>query len=285
MLVPMLRRGLFLILALGLCLPLASAAPTKPPAVSKEMQLKGAISEELAKLASWCLGKHLMPEGRALVDEALSLKADPEVQALKGRLAKEIKPYDDAQIRKDFEAKRTQMGKKLTGLYKDLFTQPHSADQQTAYDVYLLRAYDFDAKAIMPLVEAAIQDAGKRDDYPREKHLLEAAEALHDDPAWVKGLEILELRASNVKPILKKASTHPLQYKLSLPKGWTPDKRWPILVAVEGSGCNWDAYMNGFLSQRGDLPFIVVVPLTFSNTGLLNKDSDPYPKEILDKYN
>src|SRR5579859_5319904 len=33
-------------------------------------------------------------------------------------------------------------------------------------------------------------------------------------------------------PALKTASRHPVQYYLSLPKGWSAQKQWPVLLAI-----------------------------------------------------
>src|SRR5262249_12834933 len=67
---------------------------------------------------------------------------------------------------------------------------------------------------------------------------------------------------------LKSASSHPIKYYCSLPKGYqrAKDKRWPVLVCVEGAGCNFRDMAETFVQARGDLPVLVVVPCTFSNT-------------------
>jgi hypothetical protein len=36
-------------------------------------------------------------------------------------------------------------------------------------------------------------------------------------------------------PQLKTASSHPIQYYLSLPEGWTAGKRWPVVVVIESA--------------------------------------------------
>ena len=37
------------------------------------------------------------------------------------------------------------------------------------------------------------------------------------------------------EPQLKTASTHPIQYYLSLPEGWTAEKKWPVVVVIESA--------------------------------------------------
>src|SRR5262245_23877036 len=36
-------------------------------------------------------------------------------------------------------------------------------------------------------------------------------------------------------PQLKTASTHPIQYYLSLPEGWVAGKKWPVVVVIESA--------------------------------------------------
>ncbi len=36
-------------------------------------------------------------------------------------------------------------------------------------------------------------------------------------------------------PQLKTASTHPMQYYLSLPEHWVAGKRWPVVVVIESA--------------------------------------------------
>src|SRR5690606_3526961 len=71
----------------------------------------------------------------------------------------------------------------------------------------------------------------------------------------------------------------------SLPQDWTKDKEWPIVVAQEGAGCNFDG-MNRAAAKNNKW-FIVIRCCTFSNTnslaGLAGKKY-PYPQELLDKW-
>src|SRR5689334_16376313 len=41
------------------------------------------------------------------------------------------------------------------------------------------------------------------------------------------------------QPELKTAKSVEVQYYLSLPKGWTTEKNWPILVTIDGAGHNF----------------------------------------------
>lgn len=64
---------------------------------------------------------------------------------------------------------------------------------------------------------------------------------------------------------LKKARDVPVEYYVSLPKGWSADKTWPIVVALDGSGHKFPACFDNFKRARGERPFIVVVPCVSSN--------------------
>lgn len=66
-------------------------------------------------------------------------------------------------------------------------------------------------------------------------------------------------------PDLKTARAVEVDYYLSLPKGWSADKSWPIVVAIDGSGHKFPACFDNFVRARGDRPFIIVVPCVSSN--------------------
>jgi hypothetical protein len=61
-------------------------------------------------------------------------------------------------------------------------------------------------------------------------------------------------------PALKTASRHPVQYYLSLPKGWSSQKQWPVLLAIDASYGDFYANVERFSRARKNGPFIIVVP-------------------------
>src|SRR5215217_4079847 len=73
-------------------------------------------------------------------------------------------------------------------------------------------------------------------------------------------------RASE-SPHLKTASTHPIQYYLSLPEGWTAGKRWPVVVVIESADREFLAAATAFAEARQHRPFILVTPLVVTNGG------------------
>ena len=70
--------------------------------------------------------------------------------------------------------------------------------------------------------------------------------------------------ASSDAPELK-TSKSGVQYHLALPKGWDPNRTWPILVTIEASGHHFQENNASFANARGDLPFIIVTPCVSSN--------------------
>ena len=71
--------------------------------------------------------------------------------------------------------------------------------------------------------------------------------------------------ASEPKSEVKTAAGVGVQYYVSLPKGWTPDSTWPILVTIDGAGHNFQGNFHSFVQARGEHPFIIVTPWVSSN--------------------
>ena len=75
------------------------------------------------------------------------------------------------------------------------------------------------------------------------------------------------LAQTSNQPQLKTASTHPIQYYVSLPRGWVAGKKWPVVVVIESAEREFPAAANAFAEARQDLPFILVTPLVVTNGG------------------
>jgi dienelactone hydrolase len=61
------------------------------------------------------------------------------------------------------------------------------------------------------------------------------------------------------------ASAGGVQYYLSLPKRWTTNSTWPILVSIDGAGHNFLGNFQAFTKARGEQPFIIMTPFISSN--------------------
>lgn len=57
----------------------------------------------------------------------------------------------------------------------------------------------------------------------------------------------------------------PVKYFVSLPKGWSAERTWPILVTIDGAGHDFAGNFQNFTRARGDQPFIIVTPCVSSN--------------------
>jgi hypothetical protein len=76
------------------------------------------------------------------------------------------------------------------------------------------------------------------------------------------------LIAQESKPTqLKTASSHPIQYYLSLPEGWTAEKRWPVVVVIESAERDFLAAAQAFAQAGQHRSFILVTPLVVTNGG------------------
>lgn len=68
-------------------------------------------------------------------------------------------------------------------------------------------------------------------------------------------------------PQLKTASTHPIQYYLSLPQNWVAGKKWPVVVVIDSAEREFLQAATAFADARGSRPFILVTPLVVTNGG------------------
>ena len=68
-------------------------------------------------------------------------------------------------------------------------------------------------------------------------------------------------------PQLKTASTHPIEYYLSLPEGWSAEKKWPVVIVIDSAERQFSDAAAAFAQARGDRPFIIVAPLVVTNGG------------------
>ena len=68
-------------------------------------------------------------------------------------------------------------------------------------------------------------------------------------------------------PQLKTASSHPIQYYLSLPDGWVAGKKWQVVVVIDSADRQFAQAATAFADARGKQPFILVTPLVVTNGG------------------
>ena len=68
-------------------------------------------------------------------------------------------------------------------------------------------------------------------------------------------------------PRLQTATTHPIQYYLSLPEGWTAAKKWPVVVIIDSAERDFLQAANNFAQARQHRSFILITPLVVTNGG------------------
>jgi poly(3-hydroxybutyrate) depolymerase len=84
---------------------------------------------------------------------------------------------------------------------------------------------------------------------------------------------------------LKTTGAHSMQYYLSLPRGWTPARKWPVLMVFEGADRQFEKFGDTYVRARANEPFIIVAPLILSNRGAASaRDKEyQYPKAAWDR--
>ncbi|WP_448697608.1 hypothetical protein ACFGVR_12885 [Mucilaginibacter sp. AW1-3] len=76
---------------------------------------------------------------------------------------------------------------------------------------------------------------------------------------------------------LKKANNHAMQYYISLPDGWTPTKKWPIVVVIEAAEKEFKLNAQRFADANKKMNFIIVAPIIVSNGNQGQRDPKIYP--------
>jgi hypothetical protein len=105
--------------------------------------------------------------------------------------------------------------------------------------------------------------------------------------AWLLALSFApgSLVHASEPPQLKTASTHPIQYYLSLPDGWTNTKKWPVVIVIDSAERDFLQAATAFQQARGSRPFILVTPLVVTNggAGFRSVPAYHYTNEVWDR--
>jgi hypothetical protein len=80
----------------------------------------------------------------------------------------------------------------------------------------------------------------------------------------------------------QRPSGHSIPYYLSLPHGYSPQnaKRWPLIVCVAGADADFQGLARRYVAARGDRPFVLAVPCTFSNANVLRGPMREHYRQI-----
>jgi len=76
---------------------------------------------------------------------------------------------------------------------------------------------------------------------------------------------------------LKKLDGHPMQYYISLPKGWSASKKWPVVMVLEAAEKEYKVNAQRFIDAREDMPFIIVAPIHTNNGNQGRRDPNLFP--------
>jgi predicted peptidase len=87
--------------------------------------------------------------------------------------------------------------------------------------------------------------------------------------------------ADSTSPVLKTAKGHPIQYYVSLPKGWSNKTKVPVVILFEAAEKEYKKNIERFIIARGEAPFILIQPIHTNNGSQGRGDATlfPYSKE------
>lgn len=70
-------------------------------------------------------------------------------------------------------------------------------------------------------------------------------------------------------PTRKTATSHGMQYWISVPKGWPGNRTWPVVMNISGASKDFEASAKLFAGARdaNNFPYILVTPVLLTNAG------------------
>jgi dienelactone hydrolase len=279
------------------------AALSSSPAAAGDAALAKAEKGQLAKAAAewvelgkWCLSKKLAGEAKQCAERAEKLDAGaPGLKDLQEKAGSCEDAATDAD-KKAWEKKLETSADKVAGILEKIFSMGASApdaSDQARCEGWLWAALELSptekrwkavAGAIVKLAAGKEEGKGTR--------LAARALGLKPPEKVVPALRALLEEGARKGLVLMTASSHPLCYYFSLPKKFqrAKDRKWPVLLCVDGAGSNFEGMGRGYVDNRGDLPYMVVSPCTFSNTnkiegGMADKYRKYYTQETIDDGN
>lgn len=88
------------------------------------------------------------------------------------------------------------------------------------------------------------------------------------------------------RTFLVRTADHPMVAYVSIPWKWNPAKTSPVIFCFAGAGREFKGVCDAFHTVVGDGPYVVVSPVTFSNTNGVNNDgySAWYSPDVIKPY-
>ncbi|MGQ0614843.1 MAG: hypothetical protein ACT4PV_13995 [Planctomycetaceae bacterium] len=248
-------------------------------AADAEAKGRAAIAKVWVDYGTWLAAHGQKLEAERALAEAREAAADASgmdaLAAAVEALAEEAAPAPALEDRrKRAHADAAKLYEKLAGL-------DHEKTEEARFQGFLLKAAGLDpSKARLgKLLGLAKQAAGNKASVDSAGRLLLRLREI--DPAGTaKGLyDPLERQMAEGDVAVLRGEGHACVGYLSLPDGWKAKGEWPVLVAVEGAGCNFLGAARGFATSRGSRGFLVLTPCSLSNTNELEAAKYPFYDE------
>jgi hypothetical protein len=220
---------------------------------------------------------------RALA-EAVAAGAD---KAAVDALAAEVKRLGTDTGGPEAQARWTKLAADLAKDYDKLGGMAHAPGDDARFESYVFRAAELEpTKARFgKLLAAAKQASGNKGRVEVAGRMLARLRALDADGAAEGKYDALEQEMASGDVALVKGK-HPMVGWLSLPSGWNRKGPWPVLVTVDGAGSNFLGTARAFRDGRGPRKFLVLAPVTLSNTNELDAAKySVYDEALLKEWN
>ena len=270
---------------LALLLLVAAEGDPAPVFSPAEEKIRQEAAADLVALAQWCVENGAKASGTAILEEGREFdRLHPQIVSLEKALAAMTYEASDATT---LEKKKAEAGKELAKKFDRLAAIKHDDAEDGRFLEYALKALRWDPsearlKSTFSLASSAAS-AGKLVNACR---LLTALRRLDSSPAGNAKYDAVDEKLAAKDVALLGTKDHDLVAYVSLPRDWKRGRGYPVLVGVEGAGCNFAGYMKGFTGTRGSRGVIVVVPVSLSNTNKLEPSKYPaYSKGLLEKWN
>jgi poly(3-hydroxybutyrate) depolymerase len=253
----------------------AAFASAKETDAAAEAKLRADAAKGVAEYAAWCAAHGAKKDGAAAAAEAESLDAQaPKLAETKSAL--EALTEDAADAAAAVAKQRAAAAPKIAAVYEKLAALDHEAKDAGRFEGYLFSAVAWDPSATrIGKVRKAVEDAATGGHGEEAGRLLVRLKRIDAAGAASGKYDRVETELATKDVLLLSSDAHPLVGWLSLPKGWTRGKSYPVLVDVDGAGCNFLGSLRAFCGLRAARPVIVLAPVTFSNTNDLKPETYP----------
>jgi poly(3-hydroxybutyrate) depolymerase len=242
------------------------AAPKSDPKAEAKAKEKIAATalqgvQELVDLKAPAEAARALAEARA---------ADAEKGAADALEAK-VKALGKAETSAEGKARWAKLAGDVAKEWEKLGGLAHAPADDARFEGYVFRAAELEpSKARLgKLFAAAKQAAGNKARAEVAGRMLARLRDLDADAGSAAKYDALEQEMAADDVALIKGR-HPMVGWLSLPSGWTKKGPWSVLVAVEGAGSNFVGSARNFLGGRGPRKFLVLAPVSLSNTNELD---------------